>query len=77
MRELKSLHFQENQSMVCSVSPSCRPASRLCVGMTTGTRNPMGFYSIRVRVWVDFSTRGSVNGQKVRPIGFAGTGLGT
>ena len=30
MRELKSLHFQENRSMVCSVSPSCRPASRLC-----------------------------------------------
>ncbi|KAG8060806.1 hypothetical protein GUJ93_ZPchr0002g23847 [Zizania palustris] len=35
----------------------------------------MGFYSIRVWVWVNFLTRESVNGQKVEPIGFAGSGL--
>ena len=40
-------------------------------------RNLMGFYSIRARVWDNFSTRGSANGQKVRPVGFAGMGLGT
>ena len=33
MRELKSSHFQENGSMVCSVSLSCCPASRLCDGV--------------------------------------------
>jgi hypothetical protein len=40
-----------------------------------GTRNPMGFYPIRVRVWVNFHTHGFVNGHKSVPSGFMGTGL--
>jgi hypothetical protein len=39
------------------------------------TRNPMGFYPIRVRVWVNFHTHGFVNGHKCIPGGFMGTGL--
>jgi hypothetical protein len=39
------------------------------------TRNPMGFYPIRVRVWVNFHTHGFVNGHKSVPNGFMGTGL--
>jgi hypothetical protein len=42
-----------------------------------GTRNPkpMGFYPIRVRVWVNLHTHGFVNGHKPIPDGFMGTGL--
>jgi hypothetical protein len=39
------------------------------------TRNPMGFYPIRVRVWVNFHTHGFVNGHKSILDGFMGTGL--
>jgi hypothetical protein len=39
------------------------------------TRNPMGFYPIRVRAWVNFHTHGFVNGHKCIPDGFMGTGL--
>ena len=49
--------------------------AKSCVGVATGTRNPMGCYSIRTRVWVRFCTRGSVNGFDIRPVGFAGMGL--
>jgi hypothetical protein len=45
------------------------------VEMAMGTRNPMGFYPIRVRVWVNFHTHGFVNGHKSVPSGFMGTGL--
>jgi hypothetical protein len=40
------------------------------------TRNSMGFFSIRVRVRVNFSTCEFVNGAKARPNGFVGMGLG-
>jgi hypothetical protein len=40
-----------------------------------GTRNLMDFYSIRVRVWVNFYTHEFVNGHKSIPDGFMGTGL--
>jgi hypothetical protein len=40
-----------------------------------GTRNPMAFYPIRVRVWVNFHTHEFVNGHKSIPDGFMGTGL--
>jgi hypothetical protein len=43
--------------------------------MVMGTRNPMGFYPIRVRVWVNFHTYVFVNGHKCIPGGFMGTGL--
>ena len=26
----------------------------MCLGLAMGTRNPMGFYSIRARVWINF-----------------------
>jgi hypothetical protein len=40
-----------------------------------GTRNPMGFYPIRVRVWVNFYTYGFVNRHKSIPDVFMGTSL--
>jgi hypothetical protein len=43
--------------------------------MAMGTRNPTGFYPIRVRVWINFHTHGFVNGHKSIPDGFMGTGL--
>jgi hypothetical protein len=43
--------------------------------MAMGTRNPMGFYPIRVRFWVNFHTHGFVNGHKCIPDGFMGTSL--
>jgi hypothetical protein len=43
--------------------------------MAMGTRNPMGFYPIRVRVWVNFYTHGFVNGHNCIPDEFMGTGL--
>jgi hypothetical protein len=46
-----------------------------CIEMAMGTRNPMGFYPIRVRVWVNFHTHGFINGHKCIPDGFMGTGL--
>ena len=52
-------------------------ATHVYIGLAMGTRNPMGFYSIRARVWVNFLARGSANGPKFKPIGFAGSGLGT
>jgi hypothetical protein len=48
---------------------SCR------LDMAMGTRNPIGFYSIRVRVSVNFYTHGFINGHKSIPGGFMGTGL--
>ena len=45
------------------------------LGMAMGTRNPMGFYSIRVQVLVTFLTRGFTNGHKILPVGFMGMGL--
>jgi hypothetical protein len=45
------------------------------LGMTMDTRNPMGFYPIRVRVWINFHIHGFVNGHKSIPDGFIGTGL--
>jgi hypothetical protein len=39
------------------------------------TRNPVGFCSIRVWVWVNFSTHGFVNGFKWKPNGYMGMGL--
>lgn len=50
-------------------------ATLLCLEMAMGTRNPMGFYPIRVRVWVNFHTHGFVNGHKCIPDGFMGTDL--
>jgi hypothetical protein len=38
-------------------------------------QNPMGFYFIRVRVWVNFHTHGFVNGHKSIPDRFMGTGF--
>jgi hypothetical protein len=38
-------------------------------------RNPMSFYPIRVRVWVNFYTHRFVNGHKSVPSGFMGTSL--
>jgi hypothetical protein len=43
--------------------------------MAMGTQNPMGFYPIRVRVWINFHNHGFVNGHKCIPDGFMGTGL--
>jgi hypothetical protein len=43
--------------------------------MAMGTRNPMGFYPIRVWGWVSFHTHGFVNGHKSIPDGFMGMGL--
>jgi hypothetical protein len=40
-----------------------------------GTRTPMGFYPIRIRVWVNFHTHGVVNGHKSICDGFMGMGL--
>ena len=39
------------------------------VEMAMGTRNPINFYSIRVRVWVNFFTHRFVNRQNARPAG--------
>ena len=50
--------------------------AKSCLGMVTEIRNPMGFYSIRTRVWVRFCTRGSINGFDIRPVGFVSMGLG-
>ena len=49
-------------------------ASALCVRMTMGTRNPMDFRSIKVRVCVNFYTRGFINRHKILPVRFMGTG---
>jgi len=46
------------------------------VKMAMGTRNLMGFCSIRVRIWVNFTTHRFVNGAKAKPSGFMGMGLG-
>jgi hypothetical protein len=43
--------------------------------MAMGTRNPMGFYPIRVWVWVNLHTHGFINGHKSIPDGFMGMGL--
>jgi hypothetical protein len=43
--------------------------------MAMGTQNPMSFYLIRVRVWVNFHTHRFVNGHKSIPDGFIGMGL--
>jgi hypothetical protein len=43
--------------------------------MVMGTRNPMSFYPIRVRVWVNFHTHGFVNGHKSIPDEFMSMGL--
>jgi hypothetical protein len=40
-----------------------------------GTRDPVGFSSIRRRVWAEFCTHRSVSGTNVVPNGFAGLGL--
>jgi hypothetical protein len=48
---------------------------RLGLEMVMGTRNPMGFYLIRVWVWVNFHTHGFVNGHKCILDGFMDTGL--
>jgi hypothetical protein len=54
--------------------PWCRgPRGRVEIAMDT--RNPMGFYPIRVRVWFNFHTYGFVNGHKCISDGFMGTGL--
>jgi hypothetical protein len=37
--------------------------------MAMGNRNPMGFYLIRVRVWVNFYNHGFVSGHKSYPAG--------
>jgi hypothetical protein len=50
------------------------PLSLVLLKMAMGTWNPMGFYSIRVKVWVNFSTHRFINGPKVRPNGFVGMG---
>jgi hypothetical protein len=36
--------------------------------MAMGTRNPIDFYPIRVRVWVNFHTHGFVNGHNTRRV---------
>jgi len=46
----------------CRSSQDSFLSSCLLPGMAMGTRNLMGFYSIRVWVWVNLSTRGSVHG---------------
>jgi hypothetical protein len=51
------------------------PAFVSLLEMAMDTRNPMGFYPIRVRVWVKFHTHGFVNGHKSIPDTFMGTGL--
>jgi hypothetical protein len=43
--------------------------------MVMGTRNPMSFYPIRVRVWVNFHTHGFVNGHKSIPDEFMSMSL--
>jgi hypothetical protein len=35
----------------------------------------MAFFSIRVKIWVNFVTHGCVNGAKARPNGFMGMDL--
>jgi hypothetical protein len=40
-----------------------------------GTCDPVGFYSIKRRVWTEFYTRGSVSETNIVPNGFAGPGL--
>jgi hypothetical protein len=45
------------------------------VEMAMGTRNSMGFYPIRVWVWINFHTHGFVNGHKSIPGGFMSTSL--
>jgi hypothetical protein len=50
-------------------------SSGLRLEMAMGTRNPMSFYLIRVRVWINFYTHWFINGYKSIPSGFMGTGL--
>ena len=44
-------------------------------GMATGTRNPMGFCSIRVWAYTKFYIREFLNGINFVPVGFASVGL--
>jgi hypothetical protein len=64
----------KKSSVLWSGAPDC-PMCHLEMAMVPETRNLVGFYPIRVRVWINFHTHGFVNGHKCISDGFMGTGL--